>query len=280
MFQSSRQPRINKTLVVNKMSKNMTPSLYEHVERQIMNEAITKGQYQLKPEEELALSYGVSRTTIREALNALERKKLLIKRKGQGNFLLKSVIDTKPRIDLHLDFATVLADMGMTPVDVATAHGCVQPSQMFQQVCPAYAAESEVQLITWTFFGNDKPAVHCYFEIPQSICVVEPTSTVTVGTKDIHAINTYFDLARQDITHYINTLCASTNTEVSDLFGLPEETPLVNFQQACYNIQDVAFAYTDIYFNPSVVSLKYVLQYESFYRKGQGKPALPKRKGK
>jgi DNA-binding GntR family transcriptional regulator len=178
-------------------------------------------------------------------------------------------MDTMPRIDLHLDFASVISDMGMTPIDVATARGSKAPSEMFKKHCPAFANEESVQLITWTFFGNDKPVVHCYFEIPTSICIIEPVSSVTVGTKNIHAINTYYDLAGQDITHYINTLNASINDEVNALFELPMHSPLINFQQSCFNIQDIAFAYTDIYFNPNVVSLKYVLQYESFYRKGR-----------
>ncbi|MEI7885109.1 MAG: GntR family transcriptional regulator [Clostridia bacterium] len=249
------------------MSRNRKISLYEQVEKKILDEATHTDIYRLKPEDELALDYGVSRTTIREALNSLQRDKYLMKRKGKGNYLLKSVINTQLRFDMRFDFASMIDELNKVPSVVTNLLGSFPPSDKFKQYCPDFANTESVQRITWTFYADELPAVHCYFELPQSLCISMPMNNTIIGKQKILAINSYYDIARQDITHYIHTLCAKINDEVTAKFSLPQGTPLVNFEQISYNADDIPFSFTDIYFNPEIMNLKYVLDYDRTYRR-------------
>ncbi len=71
--------------------------VYEHVvdqiQKQIFNGELSKGD-KLPPERELTTQLGVSRTSVREALRALEVTGLIESRQGEGNFISGTLENT------------------------------------------------------------------------------------------------------------------------------------------------------------------------------------------
>ena len=84
------------------MGKLVVATLHKQAEEALIALMKNTSDNRLVSEEDLAAMLGVSRTTVREAMNSLMRRGALTKRKGKGNFFLKSVMDTHMRIDfLH-----------------------------------------------------------------------------------------------------------------------------------------------------------------------------------
>ena len=86
------EKREGKMSIINKESK--TP-LYV----QLMNILINKidnymeENEQLESERDICVKYGVSRTTVRQALDELEKNKYIYKIQGKGNFVASRVVE-------------------------------------------------------------------------------------------------------------------------------------------------------------------------------------------
>ena len=78
---------------------------------------------QLPPEPEMAQALGISRMTLRSALNLLEREGTIVRRQGRGTFLTDQLL-LPNRLDLNLGVAENIKSMGMEPgvkdIDIKT----------------------------------------------------------------------------------------------------------------------------------------------------------------
>src|SRR3972149_6591401 len=90
--------------------------IYEEVVSQI-HELIREGKFkagdQLPSERELAETFKVSRTSVREALRALETQGLIVSRTGMGNFIAALPVESlvAPLVKLLIEEKTALADI-------------------------------------------------------------------------------------------------------------------------------------------------------------------------
>jgi GntR family transcriptional regulator len=81
----------------------------------IMKGAITPGT-QLPPEIELARSLGISRNTLREALNILQQEGTIRREHGVGTFVTDNLL-LPNRLDLNLGATEIIRSLGMKPGD-------------------------------------------------------------------------------------------------------------------------------------------------------------------
>src|ERR687888_1623776 len=90
--------------------------IYEEVVSQIhelIREGKVKAGDQLPSERELAETFKVSRTSVREALRALETRRLIVSRTGAGNFVAKLPVESlvAPLATLLIEEKGALADI-------------------------------------------------------------------------------------------------------------------------------------------------------------------------
>jgi len=76
-----------------------------------MNGTLTPGT-QLPSETELAAELGISRTTLREALNILQQEGTIIRRQGVGTFLTRQPL-LPNRLDINLGVTELIQSMGL-----------------------------------------------------------------------------------------------------------------------------------------------------------------------
>lgn len=103
----------------------------EEVRSRIQSGRLTDGD-QLPPEVDLAVSLGVSRTTVREALLQLEQEGLLIRRHGYGTFV-RSTARLRGNLNANLSATEVIRSHGMEP---GTSHARIE-----RLVAPTAVAE-------------------------------------------------------------------------------------------------------------------------------------------
>ena len=80
--------------------------LYLEAKTELMK-MFKKGDFKnnkLPPEDKLSEMLGISRSTIWEALIALDREGIITKKQGIGNLIHRSTLEIKMRIDLVQDF--------------------------------------------------------------------------------------------------------------------------------------------------------------------------------
>ena len=90
-------------------SKMKSTPLYVQAKKKIID-MIQSGVFKdnkLPPESSLSETLGISRTTIREALIALNRDGVITKKQGVGNLFHLSTLNTRMRIDQIKDFVTI-----------------------------------------------------------------------------------------------------------------------------------------------------------------------------
>src|SRR3970040_308478 len=90
--------------------------IHEHVFnqiRQLIEQGRLRARDQLPSERELAETFKVSRTSVREALRALETQGLIVSRTGMGNFIADLPVESlvAPLVKLLIEEKTALADI-------------------------------------------------------------------------------------------------------------------------------------------------------------------------
>ena len=98
------------------IERNSPIPLYYQL-KQLLAERITKGEWQpgdmLPTEEQLQEQYGLSRTTVRQALRELELEGLISRHRGRGTFVSRPKISHSP--DPHFNLTAYLTEEGMRP---------------------------------------------------------------------------------------------------------------------------------------------------------------------
>lgn len=217
-----------------------------------------RGSGRLEPEEKLAEQLGVSRSTVREALGELQLQGIVAKRRGKGNFVLKSVIDTEPRIDRSINFGEIIHRMGKVPSIDRTYQGTDLPSRELQNAFGLAPGEKIVRY-RWIFAADQVPATIVYIQIPEKLFSEVPTHYYeTEGNENIRKNDLLRDYCGQDFSHCVTEILTGTHKESAEIFSDPLDTAYIYWKEFYYNIFDEKIAYSDIYINPEVLRMKMV----------------------
>ncbi|MEW1960349.1 FadR/GntR family transcriptional regulator [Kineococcus sp. NPDC059986] len=116
-------------------SLSLTDSLAVAIERQIVAGRLGHGD-RLPAERELAAQLGVSRGSLREALDQLERRGVIDRRRGRGT----SVVD-RTRTDSADQLATAFTDEPVGALEALEVRACLEPSIAARAARRATAAD-------------------------------------------------------------------------------------------------------------------------------------------
>jgi GntR family transcriptional regulator len=237
------------------LGKIVSESLHLKVEQALIKIVEDSGNQKLKSEEELAQFLGVSRTTIREAMNRISKKGILTKRHGKGNFMHKSALDDRFRIDLHHNFSNLIKSGGhnlrlvRTLLDIQTAN-----KKVGEKLC---LAENELVIrFLWTYYADEIPAIFVYRHIPVFLFKMIPDHKEIIEDTRLF-LEKY---CNQDLAHFISKIKPVLNNKIDQDFGLEVNTPLIMWEEILYNIYDDIIGYDETYFNPNIIDLSLLIK--------------------
>ena len=208
----------------------------------------------LQPEEELAKMLGVSRYTIREALNSLWKKGYLTKRHGKGNFLHKSALSAKMRIDVFHNFFDLIGTAGYIPrIDKSDFERIIPTDNIKEK----FGLDDQERVIkfTWLYYADQIPAIIVDIQIPEIYFQKKPEQNEEESLREF--LEKY---CHQDLAQCIANINAINNEDIARRFQVEAQTAFIMWEELFYNIYDQMICYNEIYFNPQVMNLSLLIK--------------------
>jgi len=148
--------------------------LRDRIIEMIRQETFIPGQ-KLPVEPELALSFGVSRGTLREALRLLEEDGFIFRRAGVGTFIRKPHPAVLNSLEKNFGVLEVLQSMDLNPEVIPIETRIIRADQIISDILEETVG-SLLLCIQRVIMGNGRKMVHAMNIIPEAL--------VTKNTKD------------------------------------------------------------------------------------------------
>lgn len=168
----------------------------ELIEHRLLGYFQTLNDNRLPSEDDLANMLGVSRTTVRAAMNGLVQKGYLNKRGKKGNFCLNSVIQTRARLDLFSDFPRLIEENGMHPA-LRRTYLRTEPADAGTAQKLDLASGEQVHHFLWNYLGDDDPVIVIRFIVsarmlPESLPIAGQPERNCMQTSSIATVTRIF----------------------------------------------------------------------------------------
>jgi GntR family transcriptional regulator len=204
----------------------------------------------LPPEATLAKRLGVSRGTIREVMQTLAREGIISKKHGLGNFVHKSAIASKMRIDTIQDFIQMIENGGYSArmEKIGSSQEVLIDEEFFTKTAPLMHIESKEDLITLQsiYYADDQPAIYSQVFIPKEIILDDPDKETK---KNLFKFLEEF--CNQTIEQTIIKFAPkSAELEVAEMLKMKEGSPFITWEEYYYNIYDEVICVALTYFHP------------------------------
>jgi GntR family transcriptional regulator len=119
-------------------------------------------------ESELCSKYGISRTTVRQALNQLAEERLIIRRRGKGTFIASEKIHRS--LNHMYSFSEDMLSMGLTPSSKIFESTIVEASEEIKELLRLTENNCMVFKLTRLRIANDEPLLLENTYIPIYLC--------------------------------------------------------------------------------------------------------------
>jgi GntR family transcriptional regulator len=219
------------------------PSLVDGAERALRN-WLAPGRYRqgdrLPPEHEVASMLGVSRGTLRSALQRLEESGEIVRRQGSGTFVGRMAVPTAfgERLERLEPYSSVAGRRGvaLTAIDVTVERSAVRP-----EACEALGLEpdAEATAIGRTLIADDTPVAVMYDVVHPGIEMPEPRLV-----RELSRGRMVLDVL---IDHGVPITFARTRVEPRLLSARERAGRQLEIQQttACLELEELIFAGRD-----------------------------------
>lgn len=212
----------------------------------------------LPREEILAEQLGVSRITVRSALNELATEGIIFRRQGKGTFVNKEALQMKVTFNPIGDLRQVIIDSGyevkVKTVNVTTRTASEEESDKLQ-----IEPEDEIVIIERIFYADKEPAVYCVDRIAKKFF----DSSIT---KEDFVIS-IFELSREKLGRKITwdkvELSTITNEEGSMLkkyFQSKAVKSFLNCEIVHFDEEDKPIIYGNEYVDTNIIRFNLIRQ--------------------
>ena len=210
---------------------SLTEQVRQHIKRLIVDDDFAEGR--IPSETELATDFGVSRTTVRDALSRLEHEGTIVRRQGAGTFVNPHGLRIKTRLEEMWSYEEILKDHGFTPsvqvVEVVTRSPAPDTAKAL-----SLATDESVVVMKKVFYENDDPVVITYNFVPQHLVGGEVDKR--------YAEKPIFEFLEQhtgsQLAYYVSEIVPIILTvEWAELLGVEPGTAAISFDETGFSTE-------------------------------------------
>jgi GntR family transcriptional regulator len=231
--------------------------LYHQI-KQILRSAIERGLYRpgdrLPTEQELMQTYGVSRITVRQALNELEDEGLVVRRHGKGTYVAEQ------RVEQNLIRLTdFVEDMELAGLEPASRLLAFRRSEAGPEVAEALglAEGEEVVQVERLRLANGRPIAYDVTWLPCRFGLLLSEGELSRETI-YHILESRYGILIEAGTFFISA--ANATPEQARLLEVPIGAALLLIRRLSCTGGDVPVYLQDRYYRPDRVSYRLSLQ--------------------
>jgi GntR family transcriptional regulator len=212
------------------------------------------GNNRLAPEEDIAKKMGVSRATVRQAMEALIREGYISRRQGKGNFGHPGVTGLAMRFDRNSDFRNLVRESGgdfsLKQANMQLAH----PSARMLKRMP-HAEKEQTLTFDWIYQDNQRAAIHCKIEVLRYLVREIPK-------KELSEERLSDFLSRYcmvEISHTATWLSSSIDPDIARIFRIERGRSMVVWEEIFYDLYDREICFNTIHFHPDRIDLSMLI---------------------
>ena len=239
-------------------SKMKSIPLYVQAKKNIID-MIQSGVFKdnkLPSESSLSETLGISRTTIREALIALNRDGVITKKQGVGNLFHLSTLNTRMRIDQIKDFVELLEDGGYSVTVKRLGLTWVGDVKGFD-IEPLNAHEKRYIKSEVVYLADNQAAILTTVIIPESV-LKNPNFDLDMEGEKLPAksLSDFLNAqGHEEVSHSISVFHPTRVGEINArLLNLNAGDPIIEWRERYFGINDNPLSFTRIIFHPELVS--------------------------
>ena len=225
----------------NLLEESTVPLYYQLmnlIKREIHSGILKEGDM-IPSESQLCAKYGVSRSTVRQALNQLVEENLIIRRRGKGSFIASRKLHRN--LSYLYSFTEDMLAMGLTPHSKVLEKTIIDAPSDILNLLDMPAGKTQVFKLTRLRMANNEPLLLETTYIPLHLCpdiVNEDFSSASLYS----VLRTKYNLDPHKAIETYESIKLSK--EVAGLLGCKKSTTAFNIQRIAYLDTDIAFELT------------------------------------
>lgn len=221
---------------------------------QILLQEIQSGIYanadRLPAENDIAKTFGISRTLVRDCLAKLEREGFISRKHGIGTIINKHVLREKIRLDLEQEFLEMIKAAGYEPDVAYVAADLVKADEEIADKLQVNVGDKVIRSIRLITASGD-PAIYCIDYIAERLLVSKEYDAEILLKKPI------FEFIRR----YCNTdvfmdlsevQAVAASSEVAAELHVETNSPLLYIDEIGYNFVGQAVLYSQEYYKNGI----------------------------
>lgn len=222
-----------------------------------LRESIRMGQYKqgdmIPTEAELMIGYGVSRVTVRKALDPLVAQGMLQRVAGAGTFVKNTFV--KEHVPILRGFTDEITEMGMQPTSkVITFELMKVPDRLYRTL--GIGKDEMVYYIQRIRYADGIPFV--LETTHMSVRLYPDMSLKILNGSKYHYVEDTLGLKIAYSEHTVTPLLPSE--EIAELFGLSPRQPIIRAANTTFLENGQVLDYTELTYNSPKYQLRYIKQ--------------------
>lgn len=231
--------------------------------KNVILENIKNNKYygnKLPSEEALAMEFGISAITIREALRQLHNDGYITKKHGSGNYIHKSTLDLKMRMDKTRNIADLLKDR-YSKIDICQSDCIVDSINGLLHIKQGLLLKDDEKVLIYDrkfIVEDDKAVVMVRNYIPLKHLTRDVDSLLIRAS----ILDFIWDNCNQEIVQTSVAVKPSNSNQLeSEILGIPYGKALICWDELFYNLLDVPLGFSHLVFHPELVDMRLVIKW-------------------
>ncbi len=211
----------------------------------------------LPSESDLADEFGVSRATVRSALEKLAAEGLVLRKQGDGTYINKYIIDVPTRMGAMWDFIRLIENTGYAAATQMLGSDIRLATEQ-EAASLRIAAGNNVITLKRCFSADGKSVILASDSIPASL-FDGPAKALEQHEGELPLRELLWRKCRQAIAYaIINIESILPDEDTKQLLGRVDSAPLLKLEQVFYNSDNLPILYSVCFYDDKTLGLRLV----------------------